>query len=1266
MVLGGIVVGLTIGWTGIGGILAGAMIGTGVGMTLSGAVLMNMEIPAPSFVADRETGSQMDSIRGSQNKARKSGYLPVLFGRHLITPDLAAPSYTEIDASGQQWLVQLFCAGYNDMAVEADSLKIGDTALTELSASKDINAVLAGSDALVKVEIIQDGSDSVLYPRICVEQQYNALLRHADSNGAPAPVTYTTPDKTSAINADIIFPQGLVAYNDDGGKAPAAVAVSIRHKPDGAPDSAYVNFPGWTQGISAQTADMFRRQAAVSGLSPGKHTVEIRRVTADNANSRVIDTVYTGSIRAFAGGRPVREEAAKDLAIVALKIRASALANGVINNFNLVAQSVVPDYDPSTGAWTVRPSQNPASMLLYALRGKINPAPVEDANIDWDSFREFWIFCHDKGYACNAVQGDRDLFSTLCTKIAKTGRASMTRMNGMFSVVIDRERAAPVQLFSPRNTINYHQTIVKADIPDETAVEFVDETAGWAPNERSVYNTPDGLPSGAEKTRQSSAVWGITSPDVVFKFARYQYACIKNRPVIHTLECDIEYLLCKKGDLIEYAGDAALTGIAYGKVTGLISDGLSITGINSDAVFPQETGQSYGIRCRKSNGALVTLDVENRAAAENSLYFTDTQPAGILEEGDLVVFGLTGKITRRLVITEIIPADNFRAALKCVDYAPEIFNVDDPSYAVPPFDNKITTQGSIADSGIGLPAEAEIDIIKRNIGNIRDTVADRPTYTEIVTGFAKAGAVTEPVRLSIAAAGGFRFIALSWSKQTNLSNLKEYQLQVSENAATWHAPRFDGGWIGELDGLFATAAAMVIHPNIPPAGAEDAPEGRTLYYRVRQRTMLDEYSPWSDIAGAQTKLTDTADYGVNSISANALRTAELFALFAHVGETLIIDPAHGISSEEAVWADGDTRAILNSKQIAFQYFLSRVWQTMARFGLEGVETDQIYSPGKLFITNDDMPGRRAKGYDIGIPYLTAASRVAHCDDNSELSRRGDDVWLLDQYGNNFFLITGNGSLEGEAEGIALVLKATAPYATEARALFGNFRLRSTIGTPSAYTIDFWMKYFWNEEQILLSVENDDESLRVEVVDDEPFLNDAATDDAWLNDAPTDGVWLNEVKQAHTRIARRYQGVWSYTAVEDEDGSPGFSVGKWYHIGVVNTGSLLRLLINNKLFTFDSQPPASPVQADINPTAGQIDGENSLILVDEILVDTTAAESAMQFQRNTDMRIPWGKLDDISPWVIFGVKDPSYFRTNIFKSPDFAAAVGEILNSQGAS
>jgi hypothetical protein len=1296
---------ISIATLGMGSPLGSLFIGSGLSLMLGGYILANVEIPNPPNLG-RDTGAQMESIRGSKNRERRLEFVPVLFGRHLITPDVAALSYTEIDTSGQQWLIQLFCAGYNDMVPEKNSFKVGDTALVELSETHDIDAILAGTDGKVKLEILQNGESSALYPQICVEQQFNTVLKHNDTDGTPVNITHTTADKTTRINADIIFPMGLIRYDDDGDKHSASVSVSIQYKNENDPDEMYTDFPGWNRSISATTVDMFRRQAVVSGLAPGKYTVKITRLTADSGDSQTINTVYAGSIRAYADDRPVRQEAAENLTIIALKIRASALASGIIDNFNLVAQSLISDYSPSGSAWTPNLTKNPASMLLYVLQGKINPAPVADADIDWDSLREFWIFCYQKGYTCNAVQGGRELFSVLCAKVAKTGRASVLRINGKFSVVVDKERPAPVQLFSPRNTIGYSQTLVKADIPDELAVEFIDETTGWASNERSVYNTPDGLPEGEEKTKQTSRIWGITDPDIIFKFTRYQYACIKNRPIIHTLECDIEYLLCKKGDLIEYAGDTALTGIAYGKVTGLIQDGALVAGIVVDTVFPQEAGQNYGIRCRKSNGALITLEVTNRQTKDKTAFFEIAQNEGVLEEGDLIVFGLTGKITRQLVVNEITPADNFRATLSCVDYAPEIFNVDDPEYVVPPFDNKITTAGSIVDSGIVNPGEwqtwfayhdeTEMPekptdsgtaggwhryptpqsrwVSQKTARNITDgewsnptqtsfqiinkIITERPTYTEIVEGFTQAGVTVVPHQLTVSASGGLRFIALSWAKQTSLSNLKEYQLQVSEDAVAWYAPRFDGlgpeaaPWRGSENAVFATAATMIVHPNIPPAGTGEAPAGRMLYYRVRQRTMVDQYSDWSAVVGAETKLTDTGDYGVNSISANALKAAELLAMFAKLSESLVVDPRFGISSENAAWADGDTRAILNARQIAFQYFLDTVWATMARFGLEGVEAAQIYSPDKLFITNADMRSRRSRGYDVGAPLPSAASRVAHLDVHEDLSVQGTDTYILDQQGENFLLVTGTGSLEGEAEGIPLILKAVAPYATETRALHGNFRLQGTFSVNGAWTLDFWFFYYWNESQVLFKVGNDAELLQLSVQNAEPYLNDEPTDGVWLNDEPTDDVWLNEIKDAGTSILHSFQG----TSDVIDLGPDELASEKWYHLGVINNGATLKLLVNNKTWTWESQTPPASLALDINPAAGDLDGEFNRIMVDEIMFDPGAAEDTVLFAQNNLLKRPWGRLDDAYPWAIINIKDPAYFRTNLFQGPDLAPAV----------
>ena len=420
--------------------------------------------------------------------------------------------------------------------------------------------------------------------------------------------------------------------------------------------------------------------------------------------------------------------------------------------------------------------------------------------------------------------------------------------------------------------------------------------------------------------------------------------------------------------------------------------------------------------------------------------------------------------------------------------------------------------------------------------------------------------------------------------------------------------------------------------------------------------MLNVYSPWSEITGAQTTLTDTGDYGVNTISANALITAELLGIFAKLSESLIIDPRFGLSSENNEWADGGTRAVLNARQIAFQFFVDSLWTTMARLGLEGVEAAQVYSRDKLFITNANMQSRRERGFDVGAPLPSDSSRVAHLDVHSEISVQGTNTYILDQNREQFFSIYGFGSLEGQAEGVPLILKAIAPYATEARALHGNFRLTNIFDVSGAWTLDFWLFYFWNENQVIFNIGSNIEKIQLIVLNDEPYLNDEPTDGVWLNDEPAEGVWLNEIKEAHIKISRTFQGTVDEIELEQSE----LQEGKWYHVGIIADGISLKLLINNFIWSWTSYNQINPVTVDINPTIGGIDNENSLIMIDEIMFDPKTALQVNTFQLNTILKRPWGSLDDQYPWAIFNVQDPRYFKSNIFQSPDFANAVRDII------
>jgi sulfur carrier protein ThiS len=107
--------------------LAGAAWGKVAGAIVSGTVavagsmLVNALIPAPKTSlqgnSNYNSPSPTYTLGSKGNQARLSEPIPVLYGRHLIYPDLAASPYTEY-SNNEQYLYQLFCIGQGFYDIE--------------------------------------------------------------------------------------------------------------------------------------------------------------------------------------------------------------------------------------------------------------------------------------------------------------------------------------------------------------------------------------------------------------------------------------------------------------------------------------------------------------------------------------------------------------------------------------------------------------------------------------------------------------------------------------------------------------------------------------------------------------------------------------------------------------------------------------------------------------------------------------------------------------------------------------------------------------------------------------------------------------------------------------------------------------------------------------------------------------------------------------------------------------------------------------------
>jgi len=694
----------------VGQMLGVAMIGTGLGMALGGTVLMNLDINIPSL-KDREKPEQDPSIRGGKNQSRAGGRIPVLFGRHRIYPDLAANPHTEI-IDGRQYFTQLFCGGYKDCVIDLSSIKLGETPIVDLSQTKDIAQILARADPLISMEILQNGEPSVLYPHCVHEDMINAPLKNEIDDGSgnkiSGEISRTTPDNTDKINVDIFLYNGIGKYNNNAELEAAEVEVCAYYKKsdDSTPYELLGYFYEGSNTLSGAELRTKRYQITAS-VPPGQYTVKIERVTADSTDSKIIDEVYVGSIRSMKSTSPVRPERRADLTIIALRVLATEKFNGVVDSLNYVATSKLPVYSGGgSGAnyWLAdAATRNPAAMLLHALRGSPAQQQVDHDDIDWFSVEAFYEWCEEHEYYCDAYLSESVTIAELLRMIGSTARADILRIDSKIAVVQDIERPSPMQLFTPKNTKGYSVAMFNADIPDAIALRFIGEEAGYAQTELSVYHTPDGNEGNTPpETIQKTDLWGVTDSVQARRIGMYNFACLKNRPFIHTIEVDIEYLLCNKGDRVQYAGDIALAGTTQGRIVEMLwsPSANRYVGIRLDEQVKAEPGIQYAVRIRRSNGIVILKDVA-RVQEPNEIYFAEpVEQEDAPQKDDVYAFGIRGQEVIDLIITDIQPQPDLSAVLTCVEYSPAIFDVDDPNFVLPEFENKITPVSGAIDSGV--------------------------------------------------------------------------------------------------------------------------------------------------------------------------------------------------------------------------------------------------------------------------------------------------------------------------------------------------------------------------------------------------------------------------------------------------------------------------------------------------------------------------------------------------------------------------------------
>lgn len=578
---------------------------------------------------------------------------------------------------------------------------------TWLSGSQTVNANSFQLNPAYPLEFtdVSDGVTSTVnqdvyqWSSIVVDTGNNLVIKH----GSPVPSINGTPDQ---FHPGIQVKLGILGSASSLSRLPSISSYEIElyrictHNGAVVSSSAVtpplsgcaLSLSGLTASVSSgtvnnPTGDLFLDKKALSpfvktktyNVPRAKYEVRVRRTT-DGYNSYDAYRVTFGSITGYKNTKPINFN--KPLAMSAIRIKSSNQFNGQVDGFVGTVSSICKKWNGT--AWVDGTTSNPAALYRYVLQHPSNAKPLTDEQIDLIALQDWYEYCEDNGWQYNSVlTGQKSLYEVL-KDIAAAGRASPTRYNSKWSVIVDKPRDTIIQHLTPHNSWGFEGTKNLPKLPHAFKVAFVNESKTYQPDELFVYN--DGYDESNATLFEGLELPGITNPSVVHKQARFHMAQLKLRPEVYTLNVDIEHLVCNRGDLVRVTHDTPMWGLGSGR----IKQKVSSTELLLDEPMPMQVGKQYTVRIRNQDGSSTVKTVASKPADDyyDSITLTSALSSTQGKEQDLFLFGELNSESVDLIVLAVEPSNNLTARLTLVDYSPEIYDVD--TVPIPEFNSKIT------------------------------------------------------------------------------------------------------------------------------------------------------------------------------------------------------------------------------------------------------------------------------------------------------------------------------------------------------------------------------------------------------------------------------------------------------------------------------------------------------------------------------------------------------------------------------------------------
>ena len=612
------------------------------GVAFAGSALLNVLVPPPlpstslnSGFGNTPAASPTYSLQAQGNQARLSQPIPVVYGRHIVYPDLAATPYS-LYQNNEQYLHQLHCIGQGEYDLE--QIRIEDTPISSFEE--------------IDYEIVQPGDAVTLFDTDVVtapEVAGQELLSIGDGGDWVGPFV-ANPAQTNChqISIDIVMPRGVYYANDSGGLNNRTITWQFEARQiddDGTAIGVWQTLGSETLTAATNTPQRMTFDYAVA---VGRYEVRALRTDAKDTSARAGHELRWGGLKAVLDQTPDFG----NVTLIAMKMRATDnLSQRSSRMVNCLVTRKLPVWDELTG-WSAPQTTRSIAWALADIARSQYGGKLDDSRIDLTQLKALDANWQSRGDYFDAVFDQTVTVWEALSRTARCGRAVSFMQSGTVRFVRDEQRSIPVALFSPRNivknSLKIQYLLASDDTADSVTVEYFSKET-WQTAEETV-SLPDSTSDQPARVR----LFGCTEKAQAIREGKYMAAANRYRRRLVTFQTELEGLIPTYGDLIAIAHDMP----SWGQGAEVIAVDDNVLSLSEPLEWSDELGDHF-ISLRKAGGSVsgpwlvLPGETPNQVVLQDELDFTPY--TGELQERTHIAFGAGEKWSTLARVTAVRP-----------------------------------------------------------------------------------------------------------------------------------------------------------------------------------------------------------------------------------------------------------------------------------------------------------------------------------------------------------------------------------------------------------------------------------------------------------------------------------------------------------------------------------------------------------------------------------------------------------------------------------